>query len=76
MRDALGEVFVFSGVAGSELFIVDLDSSNSIVMLLHFVLQSGHGFSLESLKLLEQLALRSEVMLSLLFNSKNTYTDH
>ena len=67
---------MLSGVARSKLFIVDLQSSDSIVMLLYFVLQSSHGLSLESFKLFEQLALRPEVMFALVLNSKNIYTDH
>jgi hypothetical protein len=76
VRNAFGKIFVLSGVARSKLFIVNLQSSDSIVMLLYFVLQSSHSFSLESFKLFEQLALRSEVMFALVLNSKNIYTDH
>ena len=68
MVDPASEVFMLNLVAGSKLFIVDLYSSDSIVVLFHLVLQSSHGFSLEAFELLEQLALGSEVVLALMLN--------
>lgn len=68
MVDLASEVFMLSLVAGSKLFIVDLQSSNPVVVLFHLVLQSGHGFSLEAFEFLEQLPLGSEVVFALVLN--------